>query len=90
MNKSDLIEAMAADAGISKAAAGKALDSMMANVKGALKKGDKLSLVGFGSFSVARRAARDGRNPQTGATIKIPARNVVKFKPGSELKNAVN
>jgi DNA-binding protein HU-beta len=90
MNKSDLIEAMASDAGISKAAAGKALDSMMANVKGALKKGDKLSLVGFGSFSVAARAARDGRNPQTGATIKIPARNVVKFKPGSELKNAVN
>jgi DNA-binding protein HU-beta len=90
MNKSDLIEAMASDAGVSKAAAGKALDSMMANVKGALKKGDKLSLVGFGSFSVARRAARDGRNPQTGATIKIPARNVVKFKPGSELKNSVN
>jgi DNA-binding protein HU-beta len=90
MNKSDLIEAMASDSGISKAAAGKALDSMMANVKGALKKGDKLSLVGFGSFSVARRAEREGRNPQTGATINIPARNVVKFKPGSELKNSVN
>ncbi len=90
MNKSDLIEAMAADAGISKAAAGKALDSFMANVKGALKKGDKLSLVGFGSFSTAARAARDGRNPQTGATIKIAARTVVKFKPGSELKDAVN
>ena len=90
MNKSDLIEAMAADAGISKAAAGKALDSMMANVKGVLKGGGKLSLVGFGSFSVTARAARDGRNPQTGATIKIPARNVVKFKAGSELKDAVN
>ncbi|MCF6222682.1 MAG: HU family DNA-binding protein [Flavobacteriaceae bacterium] len=90
MNKSDLIEAMAADAGISKAAAGKALDSMMTNVKSVLKGGGKLSLVGFGSFSVSARAARDGRNPQTGASIKIPARNVVKFKAGSELKDAVN
>ena len=90
MNKSDLIEAMASDAGISKAAAGKALDSMMGNVKGALKGGGKVSLVGFGSFSVSARAARDGRNPQTGATIKIPARNVVKFKAGSELKDSVN
>ncbi len=90
MNKSDLIEAMAADAGISKAAAGKALDSMMTNVKSTLKKGDKISLVGFGSFSVGQRAARDGRNPQTGATIKIPARTVVKFKAGTELKDAVN
>ncbi len=90
MNKSDLIEAMAADAGISKVAAGKALDSMMSNVKGTLKGGGKLSLVGFGSFSVTARAARDGRNPQTGATIKIPARNVVKFKAGSELKDSVN
>ena len=90
MNKSDLIDAMAADAGISKAAAGKALDSMMASVKGALKKGDRISLVGFGSFSTSKRKAREGRNPQTGATIKIAARTVVKFKPGSELKNAVN
>ena len=90
MNKSDLIDAMAADAGISKAAAGKALDSMMGSIKGTLKGGGKLSLVGFGSFSVSSRAARDGRNPQTGATIKIPARNVVKFKAGSELKGAVN
>ncbi|MCK4562136.1 MAG: HU family DNA-binding protein [Flavobacteriaceae bacterium] len=90
MNKSDLIEAMAADAGISKVAAGKALDSMMSNVKGVLKGGGKLSLVGFGSFSVSARAAREGRNPQTGDKIKIPARNVVKFKAGSELKNAVN
>lgn len=90
MNKSDLIEAMASDSGISKAAAGKALDSLMSNVKGTLKKGDKLVLVGFGSFSVKDRPARDGRNPQTGATIKIPARKVVSFKPGSELKDAVN
>jgi len=90
MNKSDLVEAMAADAGISKAAAGKALDSLMSNVKKGLKGGAKISLVGFGSFSVKERAARDGRNPQTGATIKIPARKVVTFKPGSELKGAVN
>ncbi len=90
MNKSELIDAMASDAGISKAAAGKALDSMMSSIKSTLKGGGKLSLVGFGSFSVSARAARDGRNPQTGATIKIPARNVVKFKAGSELKAAVN
>jgi DNA-binding protein HU-beta len=90
MNKSDLIEAMAADSGISKAAAGKALDSMMSNVKKTLKEGNKLVLVGFGSFDVKDRPARDGRNPQTGATIKIPARKVVSFKPGSELKNSVN
>ncbi|MFD1316355.1 HU family DNA-binding protein [Namhaeicola litoreus] len=90
MNKSDLIEAMATDAGISKAAAGKALDSMMSNVKKTLKEGNKLVLVGFGSFDVKDRPARDGRNPQTGATIRIPARKVVSFKPGSELKNSVN
>ncbi|MEN8185539.1 MAG: HU family DNA-binding protein [Bacteroidota bacterium] len=90
MNKSDLIEAMASDAGISKAAAGKALDSFMGNVKSTLKGGNKVALVGFGSFTVKQRAARDGRNPQTGATIKIPARKVVGFKPGSELKDAVN
>ncbi len=90
MNKSDLIEAMAADSGISKAAAGKALDSMMSNVKKTLKEGNKLVLVGFGSFDVKDRPARDGRNPQTGATIRIPARKVVSFKPGSELKNSVN
>ena len=77
MNKSDLIEAMAADAGISKAAAGKALDSMMSNVKKTLKEGNKLVLVGFGSFDVKDRPARDGRNPQTGKTIKIAAKKVV-------------
>ncbi len=90
MNKSELIESMAADAGITKAAAKKALDSMMGNVEGALKKGNRVSLVGFGSWSVAKRAARDGRNPQTGKTIKIAAKNVVKFKPGAELKGSVN
>ncbi len=90
MNKSELIEAMAAEAGISKAAAGKALSGMMDAVKSTLKKGGKVSLVGFGSWDVSKRAARNGRNPQTGATIKIAAKNVVKFKAGSELKNAVN
>jgi DNA-binding protein HU-beta len=90
MNKSDLIESMAFNAGISKAAAGKALDAMMKGVTGELMEGGRVSLVGFGSFSVSQRAARDGRNPQTGATIKIPARKVVKFKAGSELKDAVN
>ncbi len=90
MNKTELIEAMAAEAGISKAAAGKALSGMMEAVKGTLKKGGKVSLVGFGSWDVSKRAARNGRNPQTGATIKIAAKNVVKFKAGSELKNSVN
>ena len=90
MNKSDLIESMATNAGISKAAAGKALDGMMKSITGELMTGGRVSLVGFGSFSVSARAARDGRNPQTGATIKIPARKVVKFKAGSELKESVN
>ena len=90
MNKSDLIEAMATNAGVSEAAAGKALDAMMKSITGELMQGGRVSLVGFGSFSVSDRAARDGRNPQTGATIKIPARKVVKFKAGSELKDSVN
>ena len=90
MNKSELVDSMAADAGISKAAAKKALDSMMNNVEKSLKKGGRVSLVGFGSWSVSKRAARDGRNPQTGKSIRIAAKNVVKFKPGAELKNSVN
>jgi len=90
MNKSELIDSMAADAGISKASAKKALDSMMGNVEGALKKGERVSLVGFGSWSVKAKAARDGRNPRTGELLKIAAKNVVKFSPGAELKNSVN
>ena len=90
MNKTELIDAMAADAGITKAAAKKALDSLLIDIEGALQKGKRVSLVGFGSFSVSRRAARDGRNPQTGKTIKIKAKNVVKFKAGSDLSSAVN
>lgn len=90
MNKSELIEAMAADAGISKAAAKKALESFMGNVESTLKKGDRVSLVGFGSWSVSKRSAREGRNPQTGATIKIAAKNVVRFKAGAELREATS
>ena len=90
MNKSDLIDAMAADAGITKAAAKKALESFLGNIEGSLKNGKRVSLVGFGSWSVSKRAAREGRNPQTGKTIQIAAKNVVKFKAGSELQNSVN
>ena len=68
----------------------KALESFLGNVSGALKGGNRVSLVGFGSWSVTRRAARDGRNPQTGATIKIAAKNVVKFKAGADLSSSVN
>lgn len=90
MNKSNLIDVMAEDAGITKAAAKKTLESFLENVEGALSRGDRVSLVGFGSWSVTRRAAREGRNPQTGKTIKIPAKNVVKFRPGSGLQKAIN
>ena len=90
MNKSDLIDAMAESAGITKAAAKKALESFLGNVEKSLKGGDRVSLVGFGSWSVSKRAAREGRNPQTGKTIQIAAKNVVKFKAGSDLSDAVN
>ena len=90
MNKTELIDAMAADAGITKAAAKKALESFLGNVEKSLKKGNRVSLVGFGSWSVSRRSAREGRNPSTGKTIQIKAKNVVKFKAGSDLGSAVN
>ena len=90
MNKSDLIDAMAEHAGITKAAAKKALECMLIEVEGSLKQGNRVSLVGFGSWSVSRRAAREGRNPQTGQTIQIKAKNVVKFKAGSDLSKSVN
>ncbi len=90
MNKSDLIDAMAADAGITKAAAKAALESLTGNVTGTLKKGGKVALVGWGTWSVSKRAARTGRNPQTGKAIKIAAKNVVKFKAGAGLSDAVN
>jgi DNA-binding protein HU-beta len=90
MNKSDLIEAMAADAGISKVAAKAALESFTGNITSSLQKKEKVALVGFGTFSVSERAARSGRNPQTGATIQIAAKNVAKFKAGAGLSDAVN
>ena len=90
VNKSELIDAIAADAGLSKADAGKALDATLSAVTGSLRKGDTVSLVGFGTFQVKSRAARTGRNPQTGATIQIAAAKVPGFKAGKALKDAVN
>lgn len=87
MNKADIIDAMAEETGISKAQAKKALDSFTNNVADTLAKGGRVSLVGFGSFSVSQRSAREGRNPQTGATIQIAAKNVARFKPGAELND---
>ena len=90
MTKAELVEKMANDAKISKAAAGAALNSFVTNVTKALKKKDgKVTLVGFGTFAKVRRKARKGRNPQTGAVIKIKAKNAVKFKAGKKLKDAV-
>jgi DNA-binding protein HU-beta len=90
VNKSELIDAIAASADISKAAAGKALDAVIDSVTGALKDGDDVVLVGFGTFSVKERAARTGRNPQTGKAIEIAAAKVPGFKAGKGLKDAVN
>ncbi|MEW5966035.1 MAG: HU family DNA-binding protein [Pseudomonadota bacterium] len=90
MNKSELIDAIADSADISKAAAGRALDAAVDAVKKALKKGDMVTLVGFGSFYVGKRAARTGRNPRTGASIKIKAAKVPKFRAGKGLKDAIN
>ena len=90
MTKAELIAKMAKDAKITKAAAGRALDSAVDGITKALKKGDKVTLVGFGTFSISRRKAREGRNPQTGKPIKIKARKVAKFKAGSALSKAVN
>ncbi len=89
MNKAELIEAIAADSKLTKADAKRALDSFIGATTGALKKGDRVALVGFGSFSVAKRAARKGRNPQTGKEIKIAAKKVVKFKAGNDLATTV-
>ncbi|MGQ4877000.1 nucleoid-associated protein HU-beta [Billgrantia sp. LNSP4103-1] len=90
MNKSELIEAIAASADIPKAAASRALDAMVDTVTESLKKGDSVSLVGFGTFTVKERAARTGRNPQTGKPIQISAAKVPTFKAGKALKDSVN
>ena len=90
MTKADLIEAIAKEAGITKAAADKALDAFVDAVTAALVKGEKVSLIGFGTFSVGERAARTGKNPQTGKEIKINACKSPKFKAGTGLKEAVN
>ncbi len=89
MNKGQLIDAIAAEAKITKAAATRALDAFITTTSKSLKKGDKVTLVGFGTFSVTKRAARTGRNPQTGKEIKIASRKVAKFKPGAELSHRV-
>jgi DNA-binding protein HU-beta len=89
MTKAELIEKMAVGAGISKATAGKALDTVIEAVAKTLKKGGKLTLVGFGTFSVSKRKARKGRNPQTGEAIKIPAGKLPKFKAGKALKDGI-
>ncbi|MHB8847619.1 MAG: HU family DNA-binding protein [Burkholderiales bacterium] len=90
MNKSELIDAIAETADIKKAAAGRVLDAIVSSVTEALKKGEMVTLVGFGSFYIGERAERDGRNPQTGKSIKIKAAKVPKFRAGKTLKDAVN
>ena len=90
MNKADLVAKIAKDADISKATAADAVDSFLTNITKTLKKNESVTLVGFGTFSTAKRKARTGRNPQTGQTIKIAARKVSKFKPGKQLRDAIN
>ena len=89
MNKSELVAQVAKDTKLSKSEAEKALNSIVSNVQKTLKKGDSVSLLGFGTWSVAKRNARTGRNPQTGAPIKIPAKKVPKFSPGKGLRDSV-
>jgi DNA-binding protein HU-beta len=89
MNKGDLVNKIATEAGITKTQAQSALNAFLHSAQTALKKGDKLTLVGFGTFSTAKRSARKGRNPQTGKEINIPAKKVVKFRPGKELSSTI-
>ena len=90
MKKVELVEAVATRVGLSKADANRAIDATFDAITEALKKGEKTTLIGFGTFGISRREARTGRNPQTGAEVKIPARNAVTFKAGTQLKNEVN
>ena len=90
MNKAELIERVARDTGLTKADSLRAIDALLDNVTKSLRKGEKVTLVGFGSFQTARRKARNGRNPQTGTPIKIAARRVPKFIPGKELRDEVS
>lgn len=90
MNKSELIELIATRADISKSSAGDALEAVLDGITGSLASGNSVTLVGFGTFSMSRRAARDGRNPRTGETIRIQASNLAKFKAGKALKDALN
>jgi DNA-binding protein HU-beta len=90
MNKGELVEKVAKNSGLSKTDADNALSSILDAIAEAVTTGDKVTLIGFGTFSVSERAAREGRNPQTGATIQIPARKIVKFKAGSKLIEAAN
>ncbi|MBF0140649.1 MAG: HU family DNA-binding protein [Magnetococcales bacterium] len=89
MNKTELVDAVAAKTGLTKAQSGEAIDAIVSAIEGALKSGDQVSLVGFGTFSVSERAARTGRNPRTGAEIQIPAAKQPKFRPGKGLREAV-
>ena len=90
MKKVELVEAVATSVGLTKADANRAIDATFDAITKALKKGEKTTLIGFGTFGVSRRQARNGRNPQTGAVVKIPARNAVTFKAGTQLKNKIN
>ena len=90
MKKVELVEAVATATGLTKADSARAIDATFAAITGALAKGDKVPLVGFGTFAVSKRAAREGRNPRTGETVKIPARVAVKAKAGSKIKEALN
>lgn len=90
MNKSELIDAVSSDTGLTKSDAGKALDSVVKNIQRQLKKGDEVRLVGFGTFKVSKRAARTGRNPRTGEPLKIAASSAPVFRAGKELKESIN